>query len=113
MATTTFTFTPDFGAAVAYKPRVRRVAFGDGYEQRVGDGINTGTDAWSLTFAVRTDTEANQILAFLEARGAVDAFNWTAPDGTSGVFVCDEWSRTFDRFNQSTITAKFRRVYEP
>lgn len=113
MAATTFTFTPDFGLSVAYKPRVRAVQFGDGYQQRVADGINTGTDAWNLTFAVRDDTETNQILAFLQARGAVEAFNWTAPDGTSAVFVCSEWNRTFDRFGQSTITATFRRVYEP
>ena len=110
----TFTYTPDFGAAVAYKPRVRVAQFGDGYQQRVADGINTGTDSWNLTFAVRTDTEAGNILAFLEARAGVEAFDWTPPGSATAIrAICREWNRTFDRHQQNTITARFDRVYEP
>ena len=110
----TFTWTPDFGAAADYKPRVRVARFGDGYEQRVPDGINTARDAWNLRFAVRNDTETNAILAFLRARNAFEAFNWTPPgEATAILVVCREWQRTFDAHNQNTITATFIRVYEP
>lgn len=114
MAATTFTWTPDFGAQAAYKPRVRTATFGDGYEQRVGDGINTAMDKWTLTFAARTDDETSQILSFLNSRGGFDAFNWTPPTEASPiVVVCREWNKTLDRNNLNTVTATFERVYEP
>lgn len=110
----TFTFTPDFGAAADYKPRVRVTNFGDGYEQRVPDGINTARDAWSLRFAVRNDTETNAILAFLRARNAFEAFNWTPPGEVAPIrVICREWQRTFDSHDKNTIAATFIRVYEP
>ena len=109
-----FTYTPDYGASVTYRPRVRAVRFGDGYEQRVADGVNTGTDAWNLTFAVRTDVEALDILNFLAARGGVEAFDWTPPNESNAIrVVCREWNRSVDYADRNTITARFERVYEP
>lgn len=109
-----FTYTPDYSASVAYKPRVREARFGDGYSQRTPDGINTGTDTWSLTFAVRTDSEAAAILDFLATRGGYEAFDWTPPgEGTAIRVVCREWNRAFDQTNKNTVTATFARVHEP
>lgn len=110
----TFTVTPDFGAKVAYKPRVRRVAFGDGYEQRQGDGINTQPAAWDLQFQNRTDAEAAIIMDFLEARAAVEAFNFTPPNEATAIrVVCREWSKSIERANLNTVTAQFVQVFEP
>lgn len=110
----TFTFVPDFGLNAAFKPRVRTAQFGDGYQQRVPDGINTRQDVWNLNFSVRTDTETASILAFLEARAGSEAFDWTPPNESFAIrVVCREWNRTLDRPNQNTVTAKFDRVYEP
>ena len=111
---TTFTVTPDFGAKVAYKPRVRRVAFGDGYEQRQGDGINTQPATWDLQFQNRTDTEAATITDFLELRAAVEAFDWTPPNASTAIrVVCREWSKSLDRANLNMVTAQFIQVFEP
>jgi len=109
----TFTFIPSTSARRAVAPRVRRVAFGDGYEQRVADGINTRAEEWGLSFVGKTDTEANAIETFLEARGGVESFNWTTPKGEAIKVVCDRWDRTFSEINMNTISAVFRRVYEP
>lgn len=109
----TFTYTPDFGAAPSYEPRVRVARFGDGYEQRVGDGINTMRETWPLTFAVRDDTETAAILAFLVARGGVEAFDWTPPgEGAAKRWICRKWSRSWDSHDKNTINATFERVYE-
>lgn len=51
------------------RSRVRRVAFGDGYEQRLAFGINTQPQLWSLEFRGRTSLDAAAIDAFLRARG--------------------------------------------
>ena len=110
----TFTWTPDFGASAEYKPRVRVAKFGDGYEQRVGDGINTGQDTWNLRFSVRSDLETGAILAFLETRASAEAFDWTPPGGIGPIrVVCREWNRSFDRNDQNTVSTKFELVYEP
>lgn len=108
-----FTYIADFGATAEYDPRVRVARFGDGYEQRVADGVNPMAEAWALTFAVRTDSEAAGIVGFLAARGGFEAFDWTRPDGVSIRVVCRKWNRTLDRYNMNTVTARFERVYEP
>lgn len=45
-----FTYCPFLGANVTKTPRVRTTQFGDGYMQRVGDGINTAPREWQLQF---------------------------------------------------------------
>lgn len=110
----TFTYTPDYSAQVSYKPRVRTARFGDGYEQRQGDGINTQPQTWSLTFANRTNTDASGIQSFLSARAGVESFDWTPPDSVTSIkVICREWQKTMNRFNLNTITALFEQVFEP
>lgn len=112
MAATTFTYTPSFTASQASEPRVRTVQYGDGYEQRLRYGLNTNPKEWQLVFANRTDSERNNILAFLDARGGAEAFNWTDPHGGTGVYVCQQWNSEALNCNNNTITAKFRQVYD-
>jgi phage-related protein len=110
----TFTWTPDFGAKAAYKPRVRTLAFGDGYEQRQAEGINARNDTWDLQFQNRDNTETAAILSFLATRAGVEAFDWTPPNEASAIrVVCREWSKSVDKFNLNTVMAQFNRVYEP
>ena len=73
----TFTFTPDFNAAENSEPRVRKTQFADGgFEHRLRFGLNTNPKVHDLTFANRSDTEADQIEAFFDALGAAEAFDW-------------------------------------
>lgn len=109
----TFTFTPSFEATESSKPRVRKFQAGDGYHQMVRFGLHTDPKDWSLTFANRNDTERDQILAFLEARGGVESFDWTPPRGTAGKYVCEEWQTTLSNCNNNQIRATFQEVYEP
>lgn len=108
-----FTYTADFGAQASYAPRVRVAQFGDGYQQRVADGINAMQTTWPLKFSMRDDTERAAILEFLEARAGVEAFDWTPPFGGTAIrAVCREWAWTPEKYNLNTITATFERVYE-
>ena len=107
-----FTIAPDYSVTMAVKPRVLVGQFGDGYQQRVADGINTRGEDWQLTFSARTPAERDQILAFLEARGAVEAFDWTSPRGTVGRFVCPEWGYVPVSAAANTVTARFVQVFE-
>lgn len=109
----TFAFTASFEATESSKPRARKFQAGDGYEQRIRFGLNTNPKEWSLTFANRTDTERDNIVAFLDARGGVEAFDWTPPRGTAGKYVCEEWQVTLSNCNNNQVQATFRQVYEP
>ena len=106
----TFTTAVDFGATLNKKPRVLAAAFGDGYSQRTGDGINIALEDWSVTFSARTNSERDTILAFLEARNGIEAFDWTSPRGTVGKFICPEWTYVPNNAAISTVTAKFTQV---
>lgn len=109
----TFTYVPSFEATESSKPRAHKFQAGDGYEQRVRFGLNTNPKEWTLTFSERTDTERDSILAFFDARAAVESFDWTPPRGTAGKYVCEEWQVTMRNYNFNTIQATFRQVFEP
>lgn len=110
----TFSYTADFFAQKKTKPEVLQVRFGDGYEQRQAFGINTQMTTWTLTFKMRENSEADAIEAFLIARGAVEAFDWTEPYGsTAERWVCREWTRTVEKATRSTISCTFEKVFEP
>lgn len=109
-----FTWNPEFGAAQEKKPRVRTVSFGDGYEQRLRDGINNNPSKWTLQFNMRDNTETDAIMSFLDARGGSEAFSWTPPyESTPIRVVCRSWTKSLQKFNLNNISAVFEQVYEP
>lgn len=109
----TFTYTPSFSAALSEKPNIRTVKFGDGYEQRLAYNLNYQPKEWSLQFAMRTNTERDNILSFLRARGGVESFDWTDPNGYAGKWICESWTVSQESYNFNNIDATFRQVFEP
>lgn len=109
---TTFTWTPEFGSSGQATPNVTVNKFGDSYEQRVAQGMNSVKESWSLTFAQRESAEFTAIAAFLVARGGVEAFNWTTPEGNAIVAVCRAWNKLPQKGSRWTVTATFEQVFE-
>jgi phage-related protein len=106
-----FSYVPDYGLDQQTLPQVKRISFGDGYEERRQTGLRARLRSYALQFTNRDDTEAAGICAFLEARNAVESFTWTDPvDGYSGSFVCRQWNRRADAYNLNTVTAQFEEV---
>jgi phage-related protein len=108
----TFTYVADWGASERTVPRVLKANFGNGYEQRVADGLNWKPRVWDLTFTNRDDTESAAITSFLSACGGVSPFDWTPPIGAAGKFLCREWRLSVDNYNASAIQASFEEVFE-
>lgn len=108
----TFTWSPAPGAIQIKKPRIRTAKFGDGYQQRVTDGINPSPRSWSLKFT-RLTADIDAIEAFLDARAnaGVESFTWTPPSGPIGKWICAEWSRPVPELNVQEINAKFDEVF--
>lgn len=107
----TFIWVPTYDATKTITPTVKVIKFGDGYEQRQGTGINRQPRKYALTFK-RAKAEIEQIDAFLKARGAIEAFNYTHSGQTVGVFVCREWVRTNIALGVDGLSATFEEVFE-
>lgn len=109
----TFNWIASWGASLTVKPSIQVTRYGEGYEQRAGQGMNVLPRKWSVTFSVVPDT-AEEIEQFLTNLQGVGSFDWLPPTGQSGKFVCDDgWSRVIDTPGQHTISAVFREVFEP
>jgi phage-related protein len=107
----TFTTLPSKDSTRETTPRVREAGFGDGYHQRVGDGIHSSAAVWRLIFANRTDTEADTVDNFLIARNGVEAFDWTDPYGYAAKWICKSWSRQAHGGGIASINATFLEVF--
>lgn len=95
------------------RPNVRTVQFGDGFSQRITYGLNQDPKQWTLTFVV-SETDADAIETFLEARGGSESFDWSPPDETDTYkWICQDWSKSIPYLNRATITATFQQVFEP
>jgi phage-related protein len=108
-----FSWTPSYTPQLLRKPRVLQASFGDGYVQRVADGINNNPASWALKFSGRTQSEASAILAFFDALAGVGAFSWTDPNGFAGKWICQEYGSTRTTPLSYEVTATFVQVYDP
>jgi phage-related protein len=111
--TTAFTYVPDFGASQKYNTKVKSLAFGDGYKQTLTYGLHPEQIEWPLTFSSRTNTERDAIRTYLRGARGQTSFAWTTPYGTTDKFVCTEWKTDYLSYNNNTINATLRRVFEP
>ena len=108
---------PDKGFTRASEPRIFKAEFGDGYEQRLANGINNLAESYSLSFNNRTKEEIDDITAFFANKGGVTAFTFTIPDSnnsgeTAVKVVCNSWSQSYRHGDYYGCIASFRRVYE-
>jgi phage-related protein len=106
------TVGPSVGSGSTLAPRVLRAEFGDGYNQRIGDGINTVPENWSLRWGPLNVTQMTEIWTFLKARAGAEAFLWTPPGLTQARYVCPASDRsTIDGLLWS-ISAEFEQVFD-
>ena len=102
--TAAFEATADRGMSRGSKHRVLAAKFGDGYEQRVLDGINTKDDSFNLSFNNRTAEDINLISAFLDNKAGknfdftvTDTFNSGNLSNTTMKVVCDSYNVAYVR----------------
>lgn len=122
---TTFA-TPDKSFTRDVAPAVLTAKFGDGYEQRIPDGINTVRETISLTFTARPKAEIDDIKAFLDTTQSVTKFSLIVPDsnvtsnpsGPAGIgekelkVVCTGYNISYDYGDFYSLNMECKRVYE-
>ena len=107
-----FTYVPDYGASVTYKPAVTKIQFGDGYSQRTAQGINSVKRVWQLSFNNRSTADSDAMLAFFASMKGATSFDWTPPTGVVGKFICQEWSSNASAYEGWNVSATFEEVFE-
>lgn len=115
-----FEAVADRGLSRQAQQRVLTAKFGDGYEQRVRDGINTKTENFNISFNNRTSDEINLIAGYLDSKSALsftlvitDAFSSGSLTTSSIKVVCDTYQIQYGHTDYHSLTTTLRRVYEP
>ena len=105
----------DKGFSRGSAPKVHTITFGDGYEQRIADGINNLVQTMNVTFNTRPKAEIDDLVAFFESLGGVSKFRMTIDD-TNGAetikVVCRQWNHTWNYDDFYSLSATFDRLYE-
>lgn len=102
------------GAQLDEEPRVKSARFGEGYEQRSPDGINFMELAWELPFDEVDDAIADEMIEFLRLHKGHLPFSYVPLRSTTAIrVICRRWTRTHTSPGESSIRARFERVYEP
>ena len=110
---------PDKNFSKKVKPTVLKITFGDGYEQRVAEGLNPLRETFNVSFNNRPKAEIDDIVAFFDNKQGTEKFDYTIPDTNSGgsektiKVVCEDYTQTYAYDNFYSCSATFRRVYEP
>ena len=109
-STNTSNAVVDRGAGRTTARRVLSAKFGDGYEQRVLDGINNIEETYDISFRNRAQAEINTIAAFLDDQPPAP-FTFYIGDDTVYV-ICDSYSISYGHDSVYSLAAQFRRVYQ-
>ena len=112
--------TPDKSMTKQSAPRVLTATFGDGYEQRIADGINTLNETYSLSFKTRLKADIDDIVAFLDGKKGVSNFTLTLPDTNNTTrtgerdvkVITTDYSLIYDYDNFYSLSVSLKRVFE-
>ena len=111
-----FLWTPSYNVATAHKPRTLTINFGEGYEQRIPDGLFNSPITVSLNFEMRNQKEATAIIHFLKTRKGAQSFGVknlpetyadTGVDTYKKLFLCSNFNSRFVFHNNYGVTATF------
>ena len=108
-----FHFKPSYGYNVDVEGSLKTIKYGEGYEQRIPDGINNILLKIDLVFDLRGSNETQAISHFLEKRcslGESFVFTPLAPFNLAKLFYCRNFAVDNPFFENFTIKARFEEV---
>jgi len=95
------------------KPQIQRLDFGDGYSQRLGQGLNPISEDWDIILKDITTAEKDTVVIFLKEKAGAEAFYWT-PIGETvpRKYTCPEWLPVPAEGQLWTVTATFIEEFD-
>ena len=103
---------PNLSNRKSHTPRLLTAQFGDGYEQRMPDGINHNPIRWSLTWNALTNSEADDIEAQLQGY-QFQPFDYEVPgdEARRYVVVSGTLNRGHVSASHDTISVEIKEVF--
>lgn len=110
-----FYWKPSYSTVAQAEPRINRIKFGNGYEKRIPDGLNTNLMTIQIGFENRKESEAVAILHFLNKMNGQQSFIFNVPtvfdkSTFNTRFVCPNWQTTYNFYQNYSIKALFEEV---
>ena len=105
---------PKYNYTVSRQPTVSVISFGDGFEQRITQGLNQNPIILNLTFDL-SQTDSTTAVNFLNARITDGAsFTFLVPnENVTKNFVCQSYPSSIPYLNRVRLKCVFREVFEP
>tara|TARA_Y100000004_G_C8838154_1_gene379290 strand:- start:44 stop:385 length:342 start_codon:yes stop_codon:yes gene_type:complete len=105
---------PKYNYTITRQPAVNVISFGDGFEQRLTEGLNQNPITLNLKFDL-SQTDSTTAVNFLNARITDGAsFTFLVPnENVTKNFVCLSYNTAIPFLNRVTLTCTFREVFEP
>jgi phage-related protein len=108
-----FTYIPAKSFSKTTKTNSHQIKFGEGYSQRVSEGINNIASSWELSFINVSLTTSANIESFLTARNGTEAFLFNPPgELITYLVICTEWSTEYTSHISRTIKCNFEQVFD-
>lgn len=93
---------------------VIKTPFGDGYRQRIPDGINSIEEVWEIEFRGLNQTQGNQLETFLKTWKGIDLIIWQSPDRNGDfTWLIEDSDRQYGRGMFSSVRCTLRRFSDP
>lgn len=97
MAKERFKWGVRWGMATETEPKIKEIKFGNGYSQRIQDGINHIAIKATPTVRLskRDKAAIDELESFLLRHGGYKSFEWIQPGKTTPILViCRKWTST-------------------
>lgn len=97
-----------YGTAGKTECRILENDYGDGYNQRAADGLNSVVATWDVVWEDVSVNDIDTLEAFFEAKKGYIAFLWTPPRrSVAKKWICKEWSRDIQGLKTDRLRATF------
>ena len=104
---------PSYGTSKNVEMKTAESAFGDGYTQRSGDGLNPEQRKFMAEWKSLDLDDADQIEGFFLDHLGFKAFFWKGPrDGAARLYRCKKWSRDNVSALVDSIRAEIELVHD-
>lgn len=112
-----FWWKPSYNSVIDQQPTIRYNQFGNGYTQRIKDGLNFNLLKLNLSFENRSEMETVSILHFLNEMGGQKSFIYKAPSiyskslsNLNTKFICPNWAVSYVTYNNYSIRLELNEV---
>ena len=104
---------PKYNYTITRQPTINVISFGDGFEQRLTEGLNQNPITLNLKFDL-SQTDSTTAVNFLNARITDGAsFTFLVPnENVTKNFVCQSYPTSVPFLDRVVLTCTFREVFE-